>query len=319
MLRFDCITAILAAFVALHIPGLMAMSQPEVDNTAATAMADQASPTFDLVLLFKQDCAVGEFGVLNGVFGHQITTTSTSNVPEPTKPPTSQDPDYLNPRNDPGPPQEHHNPFNEQLGNGNPAMVEDMIEQYNRANPGNQIPPFVFCTSLHGPPRVYARREIWLAIQAGVHDVGFDVRADDRSLGAAWPRRLGFQRPINAGDAVGRIMEYPLGADEHELPLAQPIDEAAFMMDRVTFLHDGVYTGVVRYTNTTQWHTCYPHGWHTFQRGRNATRSLFQRGMGAVRGAWDRWLGYGHGGYERLDDEQNEQQQPQDGQNAQNT
>lgn len=48
--------------------------------------------------------------------------------------------------------------------------------------------------------------------------MGFDVRTDDRSLGASWPRRLGFQRPINSGDIVGRMMEYPLGADEYELP-----------------------------------------------------------------------------------------------------
>ncbi|KAI1644483.1 uncharacterized protein F4817DRAFT_318800 [Daldinia loculata] len=318
MFLFNYLAATLVAFVAIHVSGSMAMSQPEVDNTVATVTASQAAPTFDLVVMFKQDSAVGEFGALNALFGLPITITSTSNIPVPTKPPASQDSNYQDPRNVPSPPRRHHNPFTEQLGNGQPAMMEDMIAQYNRQNPANQIPPYVFCTSLHGRPRVYTRREIWLAIQAGVHDMGFDVRTDDRSLGASWPRRLGFQRPINSGDIVGRMMEYPLGADEYELPLTQPVDEATLMMDRVTFLYDGTYTGVIRYTNATQWHNCYPHGWHTFQRGRNATRSLVQRGMGAVRGAWDRWLGYQHGGYERLDDERNEQQQQQRGRNVQN-
>ncbi|KAI0843991.1 hypothetical protein F5Y00DRAFT_256379 [Daldinia vernicosa] len=307
MLLSNYLAATLAAFVAICVSGSMAMmSQPEGDDTVATMAESQPAPTFDLIVMFKQDSEVGEFGALNALLGPLITATCTSNVPESTKPPVSQDSAYQDPRDDPGPAQHHHNPFTEQLGGGQPSMMQNMIAQYNRENPANQIPPFVFCTSLHGPVRMYTRREIWLAIQAAVHDIGFDVRTDDRSLGAAWPRRLGFQRPLNYGDAAGPVMEYPLGADEYELPLTQPIDESTLMMDRVTFLHDGTYTGVVRYTNTTQWHNCYPHGWHSFQRGRNATRTLVQRGMGAIRGAWDRWLGYQHGGYERLDDERNE-------------
>ncbi|KAF3069670.1 hypothetical protein GL218_07898 [Daldinia childiae] len=339
MLPLTSLVATLATFVAFHVSGSVAMkSQPEADNTVAIITAIQPVATVDLVVLFKQDSGVGEFGAVNAFLELPVTVTPTCDLPVPTKPPVSSDSNYQDPRNDPGPSQQHQNPFTEQLGNGQPAMMEDMIAEYNRQNPANQIPPYVFCTSLHATSRVYTRREIWLAIQAGVHDIGLDVRTDDRSLGAAWPRRLGFQRPINTGDAVGRVMEYPLGADELELPLTQPADEATLMMDRVTFLHDGTYMGVIRYTNATQWHDCYPHGWHTFQRGRNATRSLFQRGIGAIRSAWDRWLGYQHGGYERLDDEQTEpqlqqpqtqtqtqtqpqpqqQQRPQNGRNAHN-
>ncbi|KAI1803643.1 hypothetical protein F4811DRAFT_553721 [Daldinia bambusicola] len=282
------------------------MSQPEQTEFVSTVTADMPSPTaYDVLVMGNNDCmgAGEELRHLPGLLHSHITRTSSEVLPMPTKPANSSTANQRRLFNDD---QEvdmpRLNPFTEDFGVDQTSMMEHIVNDYNREHPENQIPPFVFCTSLNGRPRVYSRWDIWLAIQAAVHDLSPDVRSGDRSLGAAWPRRLGFQRPDNAGGAVGSIMEYPIGVHEYDLPLTSLTGEATLMRDRVTFTHEGIYTGVIRYTNETTWHHCYPHGWHSFRRGRAATRSLVERGAGHVRGLWNRWLGYQHGGYERLEE-----------------
>ncbi|KAI1479237.1 hypothetical protein F4774DRAFT_409990 [Daldinia eschscholtzii] len=293
----------LLATIALGISNTTAMSQPEVTESLTTMTATMTASNFDLLVMVNHDCVASEWEEMSPLLGHPIATTLSNEVPMATKPANSSGPNSEpaanEPEADPTPPL---NPFTEELGSYQPSIMEDMISEYNRQNPSNQIPPFVICTSIHGRPRVYNRREIWLAIQAAVHDLAHDVRSGDRSLGAAWPRRLGFQRPNNANDAAGPIMEYPIGVHEYDLPLTSLTGNTTLMRDRVTFMPDGTFTGIVRYTNDTTWHFCYPNGWHSFQRGRTATRTLFQHGVGHIRGLWNRWLGYQHGGYERLDD-----------------
>ncbi|KAI8962566.1 hypothetical protein F5Y11DRAFT_322491 [Daldinia sp. FL1419] len=117
----------------------------------------------------------------------------------------------------------------------------------------------------------------------------------DRVMGPAWPRRLGFRRPENIGDAAGAVIEFPIGAHGRDLALSRLTSDDLVLRDRVTFISDNrgiYYTGVVRYTSETTYVYGRPHGWHSFQRGREATRNIARRGVGAIRRAWNRWLGY---------------------------
>ncbi|KAI1464162.1 uncharacterized protein F4812DRAFT_462911 [Daldinia caldariorum] len=308
MLLSKVLLILLLASTLLDIPLSRAMSQPEHTEPVSTATADMPLPTaYEFLVMGNNDCmgaADDLYPMTAELARSRLTRTSSEEAPVSAKPVNASTANQRLPNDDlEADPMPRPNPFTEDFGAYQPSMMEQMMNDYNRDNGGNQIPPFVVCTSLNGRPRVYSRWDIWLAIQAAVHDLSPDVRSGDRSLGAAWPRRLGFQRPDNSsGGAVGSIMEYPIGIHEYDLPLTSLTGETTLMRDRVTFTPDGVYTGVIRYTNETTWHRCYPHGWHSFQRGRAATRSLVGLGVRHVRGLWNRWLGYPHDGYERVED-----------------